>query len=78
MGERRDGWRDGRRERARGEYRFMKLMKLKKGGGNYAFFYFAGNRSFFIYIYEVFTSPEKEKRSTNHYSHAHTQKRTST
>jgi hypothetical protein len=29
-------------------------------------FYFAGKRIFF-YIYEVFTSPEKEKRSSIHY-----------
>ena len=33
---------------------------------NYAVFYFAG-KSFFFNIYEVFTSPEKEKRSTYYY-----------
>ena len=32
----------------------MKLMKLKKNGKNYAVFYFAGKRFFFVYIYEVF------------------------
>jgi hypothetical protein len=36
--------------------------EVKKKEENYAVFYFAGKR-FFFYIYEVFTSPEKEKRS---------------
>jgi hypothetical protein len=38
----------GRRERLRGGYRFMELMKLKKKGKIYALFYFAGKRFFFI------------------------------
>jgi hypothetical protein len=38
----------------------MKLMKSKKGGENYAVFYFAGKR-FFIYIYEVFTWGKQTK-----------------
>jgi hypothetical protein len=38
----------GRRERARGEYRFMKLMKYKKKGENYALFYFAGKCFIFM------------------------------
>ena len=42
--------RAGERE-TRGKYRFMKLMKLKKGGGDYAVFYFAGKRKiFFLYL----------------------------
>jgi hypothetical protein len=44
----------------------MKLMHLKKGGGNYAAFYFAGKRVSFIYIYEVFTWAIFLK--TGHYS----------
>jgi hypothetical protein len=44
------------------------LWSKKKKEKNYAVFYFAGKR-FFIYIYEVFTSLEKEKRSTIHYSY---------
>jgi len=35
-------------------------------GKNYAVFYFTGKRIFF-YIYDVITSPEKEKSSANHY-----------
>jgi hypothetical protein len=52
------GWADGwARERARGEHSFMTLLKFKKRGKNYAVFYFAGKRIFYIniIIYEVFT-----------------------
>jgi len=35
-------------------------------GKIYAVFYFARKR-FFFYIYDVITSPDKEKRSTYHY-----------
>jgi hypothetical protein len=46
-----DGW----AERCiRGEYRFSSLMKKKIQAKNYAVFYFTG-KSFFFYIYEVFT-----------------------
>jgi len=45
---------------ARGEYRFSPLVKLKQKEENYAVFYFAGKRIFFICIYEVITW-EKEK-----------------
>jgi hypothetical protein len=58
------GWVGGE-VRARGEYRFSSLMKFKKKGGKIR--YFAGKRKIFFYIYQVFTSPEKEKRSTIHY-----------
>jgi hypothetical protein len=34
---------------ARGEHRFMKFMKLKKGGGNSDVFYFAEKRKIFFY-----------------------------
>ena len=50
----------------RGEYRFSSLAKQNKKGKNYAVFCFAGKR-FFFYIYDVITSPEKEKSSANHY-----------
>jgi hypothetical protein len=40
----------GRRERARREYRFMKLMKYEKRGENYALFYFPGKSFFFIFM----------------------------
>ena len=59
MGER---WARGK---TRGEHRFMKLMKLRKNGEHPAVFYFA--KRFFFYIYDVITSPGKEKRSTYHY-----------
>ena len=69
-----DGWEDswrihgrfmadsgrGRRERARGEHRFMKLMKYKKKEKNYAVFCFAGKRRIlFIYIYDVIVKQNK-------------------
>jgi len=53
--------------KTRGGYRFMKLMKFKKKEKIYAVFYFAGKRKTFFYIYEIFTSQEKEKRSVTHY-----------
>jgi hypothetical protein len=36
------------REKTRGEYRFMKLMKFKKKEKNYALFHFAGKRKIFF------------------------------
>jgi hypothetical protein len=56
----------GRREKVRGVYGFSSLMKQNKKAKNYAVFCFAGKR-FFFYIYDVITSPEKEKSSANHY-----------
>jgi hypothetical protein len=44
----------GRRERARGEYRFSSIVKQKKKEKIYAVFYFTGKR-FFFYIYDVIT-----------------------
>ena len=58
---------DERRGERKGEYRYSSLVKLKKRGENYAVFYFAAKR-FCFYIYEVFTSPEKEKRPRLYYS----------
>ena len=49
-----------RREKVRGVYGFSSLMKQNKKAKNYAVFCFAGKR-FFFYIYDVITSPEKEK-----------------
>jgi hypothetical protein len=45
-----EGWavREGGEVRTRGGYKFVKLMKLKKKEKNYAVFYFAGKRFFFI------------------------------
>jgi hypothetical protein len=60
----------GERVRTRGVYRLSSLVKHEKEEKNYAVFYFAGKRKTFfkkIYIYDVITSPEKEKRSTIHY-----------
>jgi hypothetical protein len=51
---------------ARGVYGSSSLVKLQKEGENYAVFYLAG-KGFFFYIYDVITSPEKEKRSTYHF-----------
>jgi hypothetical protein len=46
-----EGWVNGwARERARGECGFMKLIKLKKGGGISDVFYFAVKRFFFIFM----------------------------
>jgi hypothetical protein len=42
-------------------------MKQKQKGKNYAVFCFAGKR-FFFYVYDVITSPEKEKSSERYYS----------
>ena len=38
-------------------------------GKNYDVFYFTGKRNFFLYIYDVITSPEKEKSWSKYYSH---------
>jgi len=63
----RNGRIGGRRVRTRGEYRFSPLVKFKKKEKNYAVFYFAGKRKYFVYIYDVITSPKKGKRPTIHY-----------
>jgi hypothetical protein len=45
-------------------------MGLAQKAKNYAVFCFAGaspEKDFFFYIYDVITSPEKEKSSANHY-----------
>ncbi len=72
-----DGWEDswrihgrfmaGAEGEGRGEHRFMKLMKLKIKGENYAVFYFTGKRIFF-YIYDVITWGKNLKSSAYHYS----------
>jgi hypothetical protein len=49
----------------RGELRFSSLVKLKKRG-EITLSLTSPEKDFFIY-YEVFPSPEKEKRSTIHY-----------
>ncbi len=54
MGGRVDGW-------------VYEAYEVKKKGKNYAVFYFAGKRKYLFYIYDVITSPEKEKRPTIHY-----------
>ena len=51
----------------RGGYRFNSLVKQKIKGKNCAVFCFARKRICFLYIYDVITSPEKEKSSANHY-----------
>ena len=67
-GERVKGWAEGwvGEVWARGVYGSSSLVKLQKEGENYAVFYLAG-KGFFFYIYDVITSPEKEKRSTYHF-----------
>jgi hypothetical protein len=51
----------------RGEHRFSSLMK-KKGGGNYAVFYFAGKKTFlFIYFYDVIMEQFFYIRPVKHY-----------
>ena len=62
-----EGWAEGWvRTRARGEYRFIKLME-KKGGGNYAVFYFAGKRKyFFIFMIGVTPLPQRALHPTDH------------
>jgi hypothetical protein len=70
MGGWRDGLMGGRRERVMGEYRFCSLVKLKKKEKNYAvFYYFAGKRNIFIYIYDVITWGKKS--SAIHYCSIH-------
>ena len=49
----------GRRETARGEYRFSSRVKFQKKEKNYALLYLAGKR-FFFYIYEVITWRKKK------------------
>jgi len=53
------GW---AREKTRGEYRFMKLMNLKKKGGGITLSFTSPEKDFFQYIYEVFTSLGKETK----------------
>ena len=60
------GWIGGRREKVRGVYGFISLVKQNKKGKNYAVKCFAGKRIFFFNICDVITSPEKEKSSANH------------
>ena len=57
----------GRREKVRGVYRFMKLMKLKKKLKNYAVFCFAGFFVLKFFCYEVIVKQKNYKRSSNHY-----------
>ncbi len=45
-----DGFRDGRRVRVRGVYRFSSLVKQNKKGKNCAVFCFAGKRKL-LYLY---------------------------
>jgi hypothetical protein len=59
----------GERENKEG-VKVCEAYEIKKKGGKYAVFYFAENR-FFLYIYDVITSPGKGKRSTYHYSVRH-------
>jgi hypothetical protein len=66
------------RGKTRGEYKVMKLMKKKKGGGKLRCLFFAGKRLFFIYIYQVFTSPGKEKSADIYYLWRRRQRRTRT
>jgi hypothetical protein len=56
----------GARGKTRGEFRFMKLMKKKKVGGNYAVFYFTG-KDFFFNIHDVITSLGKGKSAGTYY-----------
>jgi hypothetical protein len=56
------GWAD---EKTRGVYGSSSLVKQKKKGKNYAVFYIAGNRFFFLYLLcDYFTG----KRKTLQYS----------
>ena len=49
--------------RAPGLARVYEAYEVKIKGKNYAVFCFAGKRKYFLFIYEVITSPEKEKGS---------------
>ena len=55
--------------RARGEYRVLKLMKLKEGGGLRCLL-LRRKKKIFVYIYDVIVKQKKEKRSVYHYSRA--------
>jgi hypothetical protein len=74
-----DGWVRRRVEGmgARGEHRFMKLMKLKKTVKKSDVFYFAG---IFIYIFMKSLHGKNKKRSITHYlpTHVHTRIHTCT
>ena len=50
----------GRREKVRGVYRFSSLVKQNKKA-KICFVIFIAGESFFFYICDVITSPEKEK-----------------
>ena len=64
-----EGWVVGWAEReGKGGCGFSSLMKQKEKGENYAVFCFAGKRKIFFDIYDVITSPEKEKSSVIYYS----------
>jgi hypothetical protein len=49
------GWIGGRRERARGEYRFSSLVKQKKKGKLRCLLLHRKKKNIYFYIYEVFT-----------------------
>ena len=61
-----EGWADrwAGEVRVRGECGFGSLVKLKKREKFRCLLF--RQKDFFIYIYDVITSPEKEKRSTYH------------
>jgi hypothetical protein len=50
----------------RGVYDSSTLMKFKKRG-KITLSFTSPEKDFFIYIYDVITSPEKEKSSANYY-----------
>ena len=57
----------GRRERARGEYRFSSLVKQKQKGGKLRSLLIR-RKKIFLCIYDVIVK-QKKKRSTIHYLH---------
>jgi hypothetical protein len=75
-GERGYGRMGGRREETRGEYRVMKLMKQNKKGK--ITLSLTSKEKYFLFTYDVITSPEKEQRSANQYSHTPTPTHTQT
>jgi hypothetical protein len=60
------GWVGGE-VRVRGEYRFSALVKLNKNREKLRCHLLRRKKIFYTYIYDVITSPEKEKRSVYHY-----------
>ena len=61
------GWVGGRREKVGGGCGFSSLMKQTKKGKFTLFFASSEKEKYFFYIYDVITSPEKEKSSEYHY-----------